>query len=506
MTTNQQEQSKRQSCWTCKDRKVRCDKYFPVCINCTRGKRQCVRSVVRLSWPEINNRRRFITSSHSYPGFNIPETQQNRTLTFINTSYWDVTLSMELDESRISPAHFNYWAYEIPRHLSQIPQPGLENQALLSYFDGNISTLLAPFGDSSTISRALFRMALADETPASSSVLHAILALSSLKLYGIQSGSPFKNKAISMLSSSLERQMDIGMYLRVLATSLLLSTYEISNTTELLVDWTFFLCGAIKVAKAMALPRVLDNEETILLDWLFGHTLLAQFSQFHWVQHESCVYRHPCNEDPELRVVYSKVPHRSHIVSFLGCSLEFLDILSSIRSAVLPKENPHFLSEKHRRELASIELQLRSIRQDSETSTSDSPKVQSRIEQVAELYRLAGLVYLHRAAQRTRVGFPPTEGFVQKAFSIIEVLGYCEALWPLFIIGCEARSDEQRMKILEVFSATQQMRDTGNIRSTKKMIEAAWIQHDLCEEGEDADYPSKINALMSAHQILPTFI
>lgn len=101
------------------------------------------------------------------------------------------------------------------------------------------------------------------------------------------------------------------------------------------------------------------------------------------------------------------------------------------------------------------------------------------------------------------MNFPPTKTLIEEAFSIVEWLGYCEGLWPLFIVGFEARSDEQRLKILEICSRTLQTRDTGNIRSVKKMIEAAWIQDDLCEE-EEIDYSSRMNALMSAHHVLPT--
>ena len=58
--------------------------------------------------------------------------------------------------------------------------------------------LLAPFGDDSRISQFLLRIALMDETPASSAVLQGILALSSLKLYGGAEAFLFKSKAISM--------------------------------------------------------------------------------------------------------------------------------------------------------------------------------------------------------------------------------------------------------------------------------------------------------------------
>ena len=66
-----------------------------------------------------------------------------------------------------------------------------------------------------------------DRTPASSAVLEGILAISSLKLHGSTEASPFKSRAISMLSASLKEEMDLSEYLRSLAASLLLSSYEV---------------------------------------------------------------------------------------------------------------------------------------------------------------------------------------------------------------------------------------------------------------------------------------
>jgi hypothetical protein len=191
-------------------------------------------------------------------------------------------------------------------------------------------------------------------------------------------------------------------------------------------------------------------------------------------------------------------------MSFLGCSLEFLDILSLTCSAVLPRSHPNFLSGKHEQQLDSLELRLISIRRHNDFATT-KPREQKRTDPVAELYRLAGLVYLHRGGRRSRVGFQPTESVLRNAFSIIKQLEYCESVWPLFIIGCEARSDEQRLLIHETFSKALKRRDTDNIRSIRKMIEASWIQDDLCED-EETDYQLKINALMSANTVLPIFM
>jgi hypothetical protein len=87
---------------------------------------------------------------------------------------------------------------------------------------------LAPFGDSTGISQLLLRIAFMDETPASSAVLHGILALSSLKLHGNLEASMFKFKAIAMLAASVKEQMHPSEHLRCLAASLLLGLYKVS--------------------------------------------------------------------------------------------------------------------------------------------------------------------------------------------------------------------------------------------------------------------------------------
>jgi hypothetical protein len=155
--------------------------------------------------------------------------------------------------------------------------------------------------------------------------------------------------------------------------------------------------------------------------------------------------------------------------------------------------------------LDSLEVRLRFLEQHVELIPSDNKEEERRTEQIAELYRLAGQIYLHRAARCSRVDFAPTKRLVDAAFDIIEHIEYCEGLWPLFIIGLEARTDERRCRILEIFSNTLRIRDAGNVRSVRKMVEAVWIQNDLCEEGE-VDYLAMLNAVLSAHRILPTFL
>jgi hypothetical protein len=93
-------------CASASDRKVRCDEYFPVCINCSRAKRRCDRSTFRLSWPQTSNSRRFSTHRHRPKDGARCSYRSSGRLTFLNASTWDLTLQKELISSGASRRAF----------------------------------------------------------------------------------------------------------------------------------------------------------------------------------------------------------------------------------------------------------------------------------------------------------------------------------------------------------------------------------------------------------------
>ncbi|CAI6333219.1 unnamed protein product [Periconia digitata] len=46
------------NCWTCKERKVGCDRALPTCGNCARARRACKAYGVKLAWPDKFDGRR----------------------------------------------------------------------------------------------------------------------------------------------------------------------------------------------------------------------------------------------------------------------------------------------------------------------------------------------------------------------------------------------------------------------------------------------------------------
>ncbi|KAF3396195.1 hypothetical protein F1880_007132, partial [Penicillium rolfsii] len=57
-------------------------------------------------------------------------------------------------------------------------------------------------------------------------------------------------------------------------------------------------------------------------------------------------------------------------------------------------------------------------------------------------------------------------------------------LWPLFLAGCCAREDEERVTVLRLFEEFNGIRRFGNIAPAREVVEMVWRQRDLAAEDE----------------------
>jgi hypothetical protein len=193
------------------------------------------------------------------------------------------------------------------------------------------------------------------------------------------------------------------------------------------------------------------------------------------------------------------------IVGSMGCSVEMLDIISQLVYNIKPTDHPLFLEKAHKKTLDEIESELRSLQQI--YWLCDENNINPRkdmVKSIAELYRLAALIYLERVGRGYSKFSPTTEELVDDAFAILSKLDWCERPWPLFIVACEAQTDQRRKLILDLLNKTQEVRNYGNLESTRSLIQSAWIQDDLYREPELSCF-AKYNAVMSAFEGLPSF-
>lgn len=116
---------------------------------------------------------------------------------------------------------------------------------------------------------------------------------------------------------------------------------------------------------------------------------------------------------------------------------------------------------------------------------------------VAETYRIGALLFLHEVL--TSTGFHDIAARVfrqhdRKSYttSILELIDNNKSdimhmavlpLWPLFIAGCCADADTDRVRTIEIFELAEQQQRFGNIAPAHKVVETTWRQRDL---GRDA--------------------
>jgi hypothetical protein len=164
----------------------------------------------------------------------------------------------------------------------------------------------------------------------------------------------------------------------------------------------------------------------------------------------------------------------------LGCSLELLDLLCEVIDIVLDCHDPHYHTQEHLRAIVSLDRRLQNLEQKQSPVTDEVDELIHCLN-IAELYRLAVLIYLYRAAKGESRGSATASRIISIAYGILERIGYCERPWPLFIIALEARSEDQRATVLDVLEQTLKRQPLGAMEVANRMIRDAWVQQDLFE-------------------------
>src|ERR1700760_1843313 len=181
-------------------------------------------------------------------------------------------------------------------------------------------------------------------------------------------------------------------------------------------------------------------------------------------------------------------------MSQAGCSAEILETISRVCDHALDYSDSNFNSTEHIEALNQLERRLKYATQRIyQGNDSVETKQNEKAVRIAELYRLAGLIYLYRGAQRLPSRASKVKSVVDAGFETAAKLEICDRAFPIFILGCEARCDEGRLLILNLVRRTQELGTLRNMAVARSFIEAAWAQDDLDTEN-GLDYIRKIEA------------
>ncbi|PPJ58373.1 hypothetical protein CBER1_10782 [Cercospora berteroae] len=257
----------------------------------------------------------------------------------------------------------------------------------------------------------------------------------------------------------------------MLATAMMLFMYCVFDEQE--AQFHAHLEGAKRILSCSSSSQRQHPVVQFLNSWMLYCETLSGFAQpFRNTQH------------PPEWLIPSKEPQSRPdlIVGLLGCSIEVFDSILSINKmrAEVVAHNAQDTTGTTWQVRVALEEKLRGVRQTfspDEASQSTSDQITTSAA-TAELYRLASLLYLLRVV--------PVHGdeaqrlfSLQQAFAALEQVRVATSPWPVFMVACEARTEERRVEILDILDSMDAARNVGNVRITRDIIQTVWKQQDL---------------------------
>lgn len=155
----------------------------------------------------------------------------------------------------------------------------------------------------------------------------------------------------------------------------------------------------------------------------------------------------------------------------------------------------------HTAEYATSLKQLESSIEALNTSSTGKNST-SELNLDMELYRLAALAYLERGSTNFSGPSAKLNRWIDYAFKIMATMETGHQPFIIFIFGCEARSDERRIFILDLFQKAESVK-RRNLNVVHRMVQAVWLQDDL-GTGHEVNYLAKLRAVFSSMDIVPS--
>ncbi|KAL5593360.1 hypothetical protein FOBRF1_012462 [Fusarium oxysporum] len=252
---------------------------------------------------------------------------------------------------------------------------------------------------------------------------------------------------------------------------MMLCVYDVFDREE--HNWHIHLNGAKEIIRRERFTDTPGSSSDFLLTWWLYHDVLAAFN------YPSCRLK----ESPgsvSTSALYAFSGDKSLIVGSLGCSVEVLEIIDKINMMRLHSAHDFLSTSTLRR--CDLAMKLYNIRQLlAPIESSDSLRAH-RILAIAELYRLATLLYLQRVHPIAEDDFTRPV-YVQQALGVLKSLGVATSPWPVFVIACEV-DEQDRVSILHTLDRMDSVRSIGNIKVLRDVIESIWKQQDLRSIGK----------------------
>jgi hypothetical protein len=378
------------------------------------------------------------------------------------------------------------------------------------------------------LGKVLVQLALSNRSQSSRAVYYAIIALASQhcnqnSIEVIQ----LKHAALQGLYSNDTPNIDDGI--EHVAANLLLCVFEVCNSSMRNFHYTYTMkmqqtvstnsCWVghisgmkqmIEVIKQSKPPQ--DSDASLILGWVYYFDIMARFSFRHWRTEEIKAVARSLGFDSQgerscaIQYILAQKSFAQGVPDLASHAHPVMQLLAEVSDVAMYSSEPRYTTTDYQLHLddlrSKLESESLSVR-DSLASKQYGAIVHSQI--LLQLLRLAALIYLERVSRNFSGQSAKLESWTRQAFLILNGLDSCLCPFALFIIGCEACKDEDRIVILKLYANMEKRPYLQSFMASRSLIQTAWNQQDLAHEGE-LEYIRKLNLVVSSRDLLPSFV
>ncbi|ODV96268.1 hypothetical protein PACTADRAFT_16410 [Pachysolen tannophilus NRRL Y-2460] len=276
----------------------------------------------------------------------------------------------------------------------------------------------------------------------------------------------------------------------VLATMIMLCFTEILVRCD--SSWLIHLNGAKQFLKESCIQNNLSLIGKFFVRYFISHEIMAETAWMYDSDQPSLLQIH---DDARIETLKNDADTKIDLV--LGCSPYLISLIHKI--SVLGKcfEDLELESGYRKDNLESEILYRADMVEDSLINLKpESPELEETdqnairyIETIAEIKKMAALIYLFARIQLeyqfrhnpNNIKFDKVKLYIKKIINLHAILPgiYVSLLWPIFIVGIFATTEEERWFVLSSMTEMEKHRELSSVKSAKRVVSSIWKEHDL---------------------------
>ncbi|KAH7024863.1 fungal-specific transcription factor domain-containing protein [Microdochium trichocladiopsis] len=511
-------------CWTCKGRKVRCDRSLPHCKTCAKSNRECQGYGVRLSWPREHDPKRSLLGPAPLPSrlrlADVDDSSSSdddnqsagsrprppRAYYFVQAGSGAIEVYRDMLDSRQDLQSWHAYA-QLVRPMMGSPHTlnwstlnmGEAGKSLMQYFYNIAYTSIPTFSAYSTSVRGLLvRMAFSSDSLPAQALRHGMLALASVHRRdhtAVITG--HERAALRALAASVaDVHGNPAEAARHIAAVMLLSTLYFHGCWSTGNEWIAYLRGARELIEKCQFDAMVCDSDDIseLMDWVYHHDVFSRYTSHHWRRAEGNPHRR-LDQVPEYQIFNHPLQSARQGRNLLGSFHEVFDFMLDEPAALGSPESLDAAGcDAEMARLVRLQERLRDLRyvappprqrpaerflelgaEEAEAARQDDADTPA----VFELYRLSALVALARVGESRFGQQTDVDSLLEQAVEVMKGLETCQRQFPLLVLGSQVVTDEHRRVVMDLLTRSVASETGRKMMCLQSSVKFSWVQMDL---------------------------